>query len=87
MVPYKEEQWRPPREKKRGSKNPWGMYGESSCNVLLLLFVVLWFAISLTLCRRAVLMLWHARALFLGLVGLPPPLFFVLPGGLCCFFL
>jgi hypothetical protein len=39
---------------------------ESSCNVFLLLFVVLWVPISVMLCRRAVLMLWPAF-LFLGL--------------------
>jgi hypothetical protein len=44
----------------------WGMCGESLCNVFLLLFMVLWVPISVMLCRRAVLMLWHAF-LFLGL--------------------
>jgi hypothetical protein len=37
-----------------------GMCGESSCNVFLLLFMVLGVSISATLWRRAVLMLWHA---------------------------
>jgi hypothetical protein len=62
----------------------WGMCGESSCNVFLLLFMVLWVPIFVTLCRRAVLMLWHAF-LFLGLRF--SPLFFFFLGGLCCFFL
>jgi hypothetical protein len=44
----------------------WGMCGESSCNVFLLSFMVLWVPISMMLCMRAVLMLWHAF-LFLGL--------------------
>jgi hypothetical protein len=35
----------------------WGMCDESSCNVFLLLFMVLWVPISVTLCMRAVLML------------------------------
>jgi hypothetical protein len=48
----------------------WGMRGDNSCNVFLLLFMVLWGPISATLCRRAVLMLWHA-SLFLGLWSLP----------------
>jgi hypothetical protein len=50
----------------------------------LLLFMVLWVPISATLCKRAMLMLWHAFML-LGLRFLP--LFFFLLGGLCCFFL
>jgi hypothetical protein len=32
----------------------------NSCNVFLLLFMVLWVPFSATLCRRAVLTLWHA---------------------------
>jgi hypothetical protein len=36
-----------------------GMCGENSCNVFVLHFMVLWIHISATLCRRAVLMLWH----------------------------
>jgi hypothetical protein len=60
------------------------MCGESPCKVFLLLFMVLWIPISATLCRKAVLMLWHAF-LFLGLGFFP--LFFFLLGGLRCFFL
>jgi hypothetical protein len=62
----------------------WGMCGENSCNVFLLLFMVLWVPFSVTLCRRAVLMLWHAF-LFLGLSFFP--IFFFLLGGIRCFFL
>jgi hypothetical protein len=62
-----------------------GMCGDNSCNVCLLLFMVLWVPISATLCRRAVLMLWHAF-LFLGLRFFPV-FFFYLFGGLRCFFL
>jgi hypothetical protein len=43
-----------------------GFLGENSCNVFLLLFMVLWLTIAAMLCRRAVLMLWHAF-LFHGL--------------------
>jgi hypothetical protein len=43
-----------------------GMCGESSCNVFLLLFMILWIHISAMLCRRVVLMLWYAFP-FLGL--------------------
>jgi predicted membrane protein len=43
-----------------------GMCGESSCNVFLLFVMVLWVNITAMLCKRAVLMLWHAF-LFLGL--------------------
>jgi hypothetical protein len=57
---------------------------ESSCNVFLQLFMALWVPISTMLCRRAVLMLWHA-VLFLGLKGFLS-LFCFLLGGLCCFF-
>jgi hypothetical protein len=62
-----------------------GMFDVNSCNVFLLLFMALWVLISATLCRRTVLVLWHAF-LFLGL-----RLFFLLSsfllGGLHCFFL
>jgi hypothetical protein len=62
----------------------WGMCDVNSCNVFLLLFMVLWIPISAMLCRRAVLTLWHAF-LFLGLRFLPfffvfawwPPLLFL----------
>jgi hypothetical protein len=43
-----------------------GMCDENSCNVFMLLFIVLWVLIPVMLCRRAVLMLWHAFR-FLGL--------------------
>jgi hypothetical protein len=61
-----------------------GMCGENSCNVSLLLFMKLWFPIFATLCRRAVLMLWHA-VMFLGLrlVGFFPPFSFSLGGFQC----
>jgi hypothetical protein len=64
----------------------WGMWGENSCNVFLLLFMVLWVHIFATLCRRAVLMLWRAF-LCLGLrpVGFFPPFAFML-GGFHSFF-
>jgi hypothetical protein len=58
----------------------WRMCGESSCNVFLLLFMVLWVPISAMPCKRAVFMLWHALV-FLGLRFFP--LFFFLLGGLC----
>jgi hypothetical protein len=47
----------------------WRMCGENSCNVFILLFIVLWVIhIFATLCRRVVvLMLWHAF-LLLGLL-------------------
>jgi hypothetical protein len=61
-----------------------GMCNVNSCNVFLLLFMVLWAPISATLCRRAVLTLWHAF-LFLGLRFFS--LFFFLLGGLHSFFL
>jgi hypothetical protein len=38
----------------------WGMCDERSCNVFMLFFMVLRVPISVMLCRRAVLMLWHA---------------------------
>jgi hypothetical protein len=63
----------------------WGMCGESSYSVFLLLFMVLWVPISAMLCRRAVLMLWHAF-MFLGLVFFFPFFFFSLRG-VCYFFL
>jgi hypothetical protein len=43
-----------------------GICGENSWNVFLMLFMVLWVPISVTLFRRALLMLWLAF-LFLGL--------------------
>jgi hypothetical protein len=42
------------------------MYDVNLCNILPLLLMPLWVPISATLCRGAVLMLWHAF-LFLGL--------------------
>jgi hypothetical protein len=53
------------------------------CNVFLLLFMVLWVPISVMLCKKAALMLWHAF-MFLGLGFFPllflsswwPPLIF-----------
>jgi hypothetical protein len=55
-----------------------------SCNVFLLLFMVLWVPISTTLFKRAVLtLLWHAF-MFLGLRFFP--LFFFLLGGFHFFF-
>jgi hypothetical protein len=56
-----------------------GMCDVNSYNAFLLLFMVLWVPISATLCRRAVLKLWHAF-LFLGLRFFP--LFVFLLGGL-----
>jgi hypothetical protein len=67
-----------------------GMCDVSSCNVFLLLFMALWVPISVTLFRRAVLMLWHAFPMFLGLNLFPLfffPLYLFLLGGLRCFFL
>jgi hypothetical protein len=63
------------------------MYGEKSCSVFLLLFMVTWVLIFAKLSMRAVLMLWHAF-LFLGLrpVGFLPPFSFLL-GGFHLFFL
>jgi hypothetical protein len=55
-----------------------GMCGENSCNIFQLLFMVLWVLIPSTLCRRAVLMLWHAF-LFLGLISF----FFLLFSSFC----
>jgi hypothetical protein len=60
------------------------MYGESSCNAFLLLFMILWVLVFVTLCKREVLTLWHAL-MFLGLKVFP--LFFFSLGGECCFFL
>jgi hypothetical protein len=72
---------------RRTTSIPFGVFlrmcGKSLCNVFLLLFMVLWAPISAMLCRRAVLMQWHAF-LFLGLRFFP--FFFFLLGGLCCFF-
>jgi hypothetical protein len=56
----------------------------NSCNVFLLLFMVLWVPISATLFRRAVLTLWYAF-MFLGFRFFP--LFFFSLGGFPCFFL
>jgi hypothetical protein len=61
-----------------------GMCVDNSCNVFMILFMVLWVPIFATPCRRAVLMLWHAF-LFPGLRFFP--LFFFLLGGLHYFFL
>jgi hypothetical protein len=61
-----------------------GIYGENSCNVFLLLFMVFWVAIIATFSWRAVLALWHAF-LFLGLRFFPPSFFLL--GGLHCFVL
>jgi hypothetical protein len=36
------------------------MYGENSCHVFLLLFMVLWVPIFAMLYKRAVQVLWHA---------------------------
>jgi hypothetical protein len=47
-----------------------GICDVNSCNVFLLLFMVLLVPISATLFRRAVLTLWHAF-LFLGLRFFP----------------
>jgi hypothetical protein len=64
-----------------------GMCGECSCNVFLMLFMVLGVPNFATLCKRVVLMLWHAF-LFLGLtlVGLSILVPFLL-GGFHCLFL
>jgi hypothetical protein len=61
-----------------------GVCGEESCNVFMLLFVVLWVPIFTTLCKKAIPMLWHAF-IFLGLkhVDFFPPSSFLL-GGLQC---
>jgi hypothetical protein len=67
------------------SDNDVRMCGESSCNVFLLLFMVLWVPISAMLCKRAVLMLWHAF-MFLGL-RLFPLFFFLLAWWLVLLFL
>jgi small-conductance mechanosensitive channel len=65
----------------------WGMCGDNSCNVFMLLFMVLWVHIFARLCRRVVLLLWHA-ILFSGLrpAGFSPPYSFFL-GGFHCLFL
>jgi hypothetical protein len=55
------------------------MCGENSCNCVFLLLVTVRRALTFAmLCRRAVLLLWHAF-LFLGLrpVGFPPPSIFL----------
>jgi hypothetical protein len=61
-----------------------GMRDVNSCNVFMLIFMALWVPISATLFRRAVLTMWHAFLLFLGLRFFP--LLFFLLGGLHCFF-
>jgi hypothetical protein len=61
-----------------------GMCDVNSCNVFLLLFMALWVPIYVTLFKRAVPMLWHTF-MFLGLGFFP--LFFLMLGGLHCFFL
>jgi hypothetical protein len=59
----------------------WGMRGDNSSNVFLLLFMVLWVPIFAMLSKRAVPMLWHV-SLFLGLRPVAfPPLFLFLIGG------
>jgi hypothetical protein len=55
----------------------------NSCNVFLLLFMVLWVPISATLCKRSLLTVWHTF-LFLGLELFP--LFFFFLGCFHCFF-
>jgi hypothetical protein len=64
------------------------MCGKDSWNVFLRPFTVLWVLIFTTLCRRAVLMMWHAFSL-LGLryVGYFPRCSFLLGGSSHCFFL
>jgi hypothetical protein len=52
-----------------------GICGENSCNVFMLLFMVLWVLVFATVCRREVLMLWHAF-LFFGLWFFPSFLLF-----------
>jgi hypothetical protein len=52
-----------------------GVCGENSFNVFMALFMVLWAPIFATLCKRAVLMLWHSF-LYLGLIFFPPFFFF-----------
>jgi hypothetical protein len=56
-----------------------GMCGENSNNVSPLFFMVIWVHVFSTLCKRAMLMLWHAF-MFLGLrlVGVSPLCFFCL---------
>jgi hypothetical protein len=38
----------------------WGMCGENSCNGFLMLLMVLLVLVIATLCKRAMLILWHA---------------------------
>jgi hypothetical protein len=59
--------------------------GENSCNVFLVLFMVIWILILAMLCKRAVLMLWHAF-LFLGLRHVGFSSFSLLLGGFHSFF-
>jgi hypothetical protein len=63
-----------------------GIFDENSCNVFLLLFMVLWVSIFAALSKRTVAMLWHV-SLFLGLrpVGFFPPCSFLLGGFLSLF--
>jgi hypothetical protein len=57
------------------------MSGENSCNVFMLLIMILGVLISAILCKRAVFMMWHAFLLHgLRLVGLFPPFSFLLGG-------
>jgi hypothetical protein len=55
-----------------------GMCGENSCNVFMMLFMILWVPNSAALRKRAVLILWRAF-LFFGLraMGWFPLNFFV----------
>jgi hypothetical protein len=61
----------------------WGMRGDNSSNVFLLLFMLLWVPIFVMLSKRAVPMLWRV-SLFLGLrpVAFSPLFLFILIGGL-----
>jgi hypothetical protein len=62
----------------------WGGYAARIYATSFCCFMALWVPTSKTLCRRAVLTLWHAF-LFLGLRVFS--LFFFLLGGLHCFFM
>jgi hypothetical protein len=65
-----------------------GGCGENSCNVFLLLFMVLWVPIFATLCMRAVLMLWHAfqfhEQVVLGCFPLSSPFCLVVSAAFSC---
>jgi hypothetical protein len=63
----------------------WGMSGNYSSNVFVLLFMALWAPIFATLCMRILLMLWQHTFLFFG-ISFFPPVFF-LHGDLHCLFL